>query len=179
MVTELNDTASRTASQIITPDANGLSSTWKAPALPPKWIWLNAISIEAMAASAAVRLIKETARILPTRTWPRGTGVRSRLSSVLRSGGRVERSRQAAGQAHRDQDVGQEEAEKRVAGRLDRRAQRVLLQGQRIEHRRGIDSLLLQRGRDPRRVVLAEHLLQSHVGDLCALPRGVVVLLDA
>ena len=85
MVTELNDTASRTASQIITPDANGLSSTWKAPALPPKWIWLNAISIEAMAASAAVRLIKETARILPTRTWPRGTGVRSRLSSVLRS----------------------------------------------------------------------------------------------
>src|SRR5437868_13918779 len=85
MVTELNETASRTASQIITPEARGLSSTWKAPALPPKWIWLSAISIEAMAESAAVRLITETARILPTRTWPRGTGVRSRLSSVWHS----------------------------------------------------------------------------------------------
>ena len=49
---------------------------------------------------------------------------------------------------------------------------------QRVEDRR-IDSLLLERSRDFRGVVPAQDRLQPDVGDLRALPRRVVVLLDS
>src|SRR5438067_2181648 len=96
MVRQLKDAASSTASQTITTAASGESTTLKAPfCAPPNEIWLSAISIETMAASAAVRLIAVTARILPISTWLRGAGVRRRLSSVFRSRSPADVSRAA------------------------------------------------------------------------------------
>src|SRR6266508_3263408 len=54
----------------------------------------------------------------------------------------------------------------------------MLRERQRVQHR-WVDSFLLQRGRDLRGGVLAEHGLHADVGDLGALPRGVVVLVDS
>src|SRR5439155_1562205 len=88
MVSELNEAASRTASQTITTAASGVRVIWACCPLMPKEIWLNAISI---------------ARINP---------------------------------------------------------------------------LLLQGGCDPGGVVATQQRLQPDVGDLRALPRGVVVLLN-
>ena len=95
MVSELNEAASSTASQTITTAASGVRVIWACCPLMPKEIWLNAISIDPIAAMAAVRLIRLTARILPIRIWPRGAGVSSRLSSVLRSRSPAELSRAA------------------------------------------------------------------------------------
>src|SRR5690242_10295337 len=96
MVRELKEPARSTASHTMTVAARGVRPTLKLePAWTPNEIWLSATSIDTMAASAATRLMADTARILPTSTWPRGTGVKSRLSSVLRSRSPADVSRAA------------------------------------------------------------------------------------
>ena len=66
--------------------ASGLKMTcWSWPFPKPNEIWLSAMSIDVIEATAAARLIVVTARILPIRSRPRGAGVRSRLSRVFRS----------------------------------------------------------------------------------------------
>src|SRR4029077_11774816 len=80
-------------------------------------------------------------------------------------------------QRHRDQDVGQEEAQERIPGRLHRRAERMTLDRERVEQA-WIDASLLQRGGSLRSVELAKNDLQARVRQLGALPRRVVPLVD-
>jgi hypothetical protein len=69
------------ASHTITIAATGLRLT----RLPTRGSWARVSSIEPIAAMAATRLIRVTARNLPTRIRLRGVGVRRRLSRVFLS----------------------------------------------------------------------------------------------
>src|SRR5437762_5628871 len=98
--------------------------------------------------------------------------------SLALPGRAVECCRQAAREAHRDQDVRQEEAEECVAGCLGRRAQRVGPHREWIQDG-WIDPLFLQCRGDLGGVVAAEDRLQANVRDLRRLASWIVVLVDA
>src|SRR5207249_3268355 len=93
---ELNDAASSTASQTINIAASGVKVTCSVSPPPGEnEIRLRAKSMDPIDAIAAARLMAATASVLPTRTWLLDAGVRSRLSSVLRSRSPAELSRAA------------------------------------------------------------------------------------
>ena len=85
-VTELKLTAISRATMTMTGTATGLMARCEEmPASLGRDTCESAMNIEAIAAMAATRLMVVTAAILPSSTRLRGAGVRSRLSSVLRS----------------------------------------------------------------------------------------------